>query len=61
MNFDEFVKKLDQRLNSVLFKEDENGHLGTTAVGFNQGARTMYNYALVAAYEIQSEMQKEAC
>ena len=43
MNFDEFVKKLDQRLNSVLFKEDENGHLGTTAVGFNQGARTMYN------------------
>ena len=58
MDFEAFMKKLEQRLNSVTFKGDE---LSECATGFNQGAMTMYNYALVAAYEVQAEAQKETC
>lgn len=61
MDFNEFVERLEQRLNSVLFKEDDKTELTLTGIGFNNGARTMYNYALVVAYEIQAESQKEAC
>lgn len=58
MDFEVFMKKLEQRLNSVTFKGEE---LSECATGFNQGAMTMYNYALVAAYEMQAEQRKEAC
>ena len=60
MNFDEFMKRLEQRLNSVLMKPENDGHISTTAFGFNNGARTMYNYALVVAFELQTESHKEA-
>ena len=57
MDMDKFMEKLSQRLDSVLMTA-ENNDLSTTAIGFNNGARTMYNYALVVAYEMQSEMKE---
>ena len=53
MDLDEFMEKLEQRLNSVLITAEDDKELGLTANGFNCGARTMYNYALVVAYEMQ--------
>ena len=58
MDFEAFMKKLEQKLNSVLFPQ--NADSTEIARSFNTGAKTMYNYALVAAYEVQAEHNKEA-
>ena len=56
MDFDVFAKKLGEKLNAVLFKGDDVGSCGAC---FNNGARTMYNYALVVACEVMADAQKE--
>jgi len=55
MDVNAFEVKLEKRLASLLM-EDKT----ITAGCFNSGLRTMYNYAIVAAYELKDEAEKEA-
>lgn len=57
MDIKDFEKRLAQRLESVLMNADNSG---AVAFGFNSGARTMFNYALVVANEIAAENAKGA-
>ena len=56
MKVEDFEKRLAQRLEGVLMNADNSG---SVAFGFNSGARTMYNLALVIAYEMKAEEQQE--
>ena len=56
MDIKDFEKRLAQRLDSVLMNADNSG---AVAFGFNSGARTMFNYAVVIAYEMKAEEQQE--
>ena len=58
MDFNVFMKRLEEKLNSVLMAEEIDGEISYTGCGFNSGARTMYNLALVVASEIAIEERK---
>lgn len=60
MDFDTFMKRLAQKLDSVLMPTEKDGEISFTGLGFNSGARTMYNYALIVANEVISEEAKGA-
>lgn len=57
MDIKDFEKRLAQRLESVLMNGENSG---SVAFGFNYGARTMFNYALVVACELAAENAKGA-
>lgn len=50
MDFEEFRKQLKAHLDDVEMKGDT-----LTASGFNAGAMTMYNYAMVVFMTMQAE------
>lgn len=56
MDIKDFEKRLAQRLEIVQMNADNSG---SVAFGFNCGAHTMYNIALVVAYEMKAEEQQE--
>ena len=58
MDFNVFMKRLEEKLNSVLMPVDKDGELSLVGCGYNSGARTMYNLALVVASEIAIEERK---
>lgn len=60
MDFDVFVKRLTAKLDSVLMPTEKDGEISYTGLGFNSGARTMFNYALVVACELAAENAKGA-
>ena len=60
MDFNVFKAKLSQKLEGVLQPEGKGETFSLTASGFNSGARTMYNLALVVASEIAAENAKGA-
>lgn len=58
MNFDVFMKRLEEKLNSVLMPTEKDGEISYTGCGYNSGARTMYNLALAVAMEVIADERK---
>ena len=58
MDFNVFMKRLEEKLNSVLMPVDKDGELSLVGCGYNSGARTMYNLALAVAMEVITDGRK---